>query len=206
MSNHFADVTRFNEAARGDLPRRPTALTLEQTKLCLRLILEESFEVVEACFKPDSPVLERMRSFKDAMQFTLAHETTREDLSQDDVALLAGLCDTIVVSMGMAAMAGLPLNEGMDEVNASNLAKIDPTTGMCIKDAGGKILKPDGWKKPDLEAVVGFGRLYGNRGHVFYKRPEPVSLELEERLNACGHFPENLADVPTKLIRFEHKD
>ncbi len=65
--------------------------------------------------------------------------------------------------MGMAAMAGLPLNQGMDEVNRSNLAKIDPATGQCIKDAGGKIQKPSGWTKPDLAAVIAAGFKNGNR-------------------------------------------
>jgi predicted HAD superfamily Cof-like phosphohydrolase len=161
--NHFADVTKFNEAARGDLPHRPVTLTLAQTKLALRLIVEESFEAIEACFDVDSDVLKRMRSHKDAIQFTLAHETTDADLQQDSVELLDGLCDTIVVAMGMAAMAGLPLNEGMDEVNRSNLAKIDPETGRCLKDDGGKILKPAGWTKPDLVSVLVGGSEYGNR-------------------------------------------
>jgi predicted HAD superfamily Cof-like phosphohydrolase len=163
MSDHFLKVVRFNEAARGTLPIHPTALTLDQTKLCLRLIIEESFETVEACFKSDSAALLRMRQFKDGIQYTLANEATAGDLQQDDVALLDGLCDTLVVSMGMAAMAGLPLNEGMDEVNRSNLAKISPVTGKCKLDAGGKIQKPARWKKPNLEAVIDRARAYGNR-------------------------------------------
>lgn len=164
MSGHFLEVVRFNEAARGALPHTPTNLTLDQTKLALRLIVEESFESVEAMFKPGSAALVRMTQFKDAIQYTLANETTEDDLEQNSVELLDGLCDTLVVCMGMAAMAGLPLNEGMDEVNRSNLAKIDPVTGVCIKDAGGKIQKPAGWQKPDLVAVLVHGAAFGNRG------------------------------------------
>jgi predicted HAD superfamily Cof-like phosphohydrolase len=162
--NHFADVIRFNEAARGDLPHTPATLTLEQAKLCLRLIIEESFECVEAMFEPESMTLQRMRQHKDAIQYVLKTETSAADLQQNNVELLDGLCDTLVVAMGMAAMAGLPLNEGMDEVNASNLAKIDPVTGRCLKDEGGKILKPEGWKKPDLKAVLASSARWGNRG------------------------------------------
>lgn len=161
--SHFEEVVKFNEAARGDLPHVPTELTLDQVKLCLRLIVEESFECVEAMFKPDSEVLRRLKSHKDAMQFVLANESTEDDLEQKLVDLLDGLCDTTVVSMGMAAIAGLPYDDGMDEVNRSNLAKIDPVSGKCIKDAGGKILKPDGWKKPDLVSVLVGGHARGNR-------------------------------------------
>jgi predicted HAD superfamily Cof-like phosphohydrolase len=164
--SHFDDVLKFNEAARGALPTTPTELTLDQVKLCLRLIFEESFEIVEALFHEDSPVLARLRSHKDAMQYVLANETRERDLHQNNVELLDGVCDTNVVSMGLAAFAGLPYDEGMDAVNASNLAKIDPVTGVCIKDAGGKIQKPAGWKKPDLVEVIMAGRLHGNRRSV----------------------------------------
>lgn len=161
--SHFQEVVRFNEAARGDLPHTPTTLTLNQVKLCLRLIIEESFESVEAMFRADSAPLIRMKQFKDAIQFTLANEVDEDHLEQNLIELLDGLCDTTVVAMGMAAMAGLPYDDGMDEVNRSNLAKIDPVSGKCIKDAGGKILKPEGWKKPDLEAVMVAAHVRGNR-------------------------------------------
>lgn len=183
MPNHFDSILAFNEAARGDLPHTPTTLTLEQTKLCLRLILEEAFETFEACFHENSAVLKRMRDHKNAVQFTLAHEATAADLQQNNADLLDGLCDTTVVVMGMAAMAGLPFNEGMDEVNRSNLAKIDPETGKCIKDAGGKILKPSGWKKPDLAAVIKEGFKSGNRG----KFPHVFLNQMEQRPVIDGH-------------------
>lgn len=191
--NHFDQVVRFNEAARGDLPRTPTKLTLDQVKLCLRLIFEESFECVEACFKPDSEVLARLRSHKDAMQYVLASEAMNADLNHSHTDLLDGINDTVVVSMGMAALAGLPYNEGMNEVNKSNLAKIDFSTGRCIKDAGGKIQKPEGWKKPDLAAVIAWAEIFGNRGDVEYFVAKPISAALETALSNCGQFPENLA-------------
>jgi len=198
--NHFADVIRFNEAARGDLPRTPTTLTLEQTKLCLRLLLEESFEAFEAAFDTESPVFKSLRSHKDAMQWILENESTVIDIHQNNVDLLDALCDTIVVSMGMAAMAGLPLNEGMDEVNRSNLAKIDPVTGRCIKDEGGKILKPKNWKKPDLKSVIEWSRAFGNRGDVVYEAPTATPESVEARLKDCGQYPENVAHLPRATV------
>jgi predicted HAD superfamily Cof-like phosphohydrolase len=174
--SHFDDVLKFNEAARGALPHTPTTLTLEQAKLCLRLVLEESFECVTAMFDPESAVYRRMLSHHEVMQYVLKTETGQSDLCQNNVELLDGICDTTVVVMGMAAIAGLPYDDGMDCVNASNLAKIDPATGMCIKDAGGKIQKPAGWKKPDLAAVIERCHKDGNRRHRF---DEPVCAKVE---------------------------
>jgi predicted HAD superfamily Cof-like phosphohydrolase len=37
----------------------------------------------------------------------------------------------------------------------TNFAKIDPTTGKVIKRADGKVLKPEGWKAPELQPFLG---------------------------------------------------
>jgi len=150
---------------------------------------------VEATLRPGS-LLAAMTWHKDEIQRLLKEVTQEVDLQQNNVELLDGLNDTIVVTMGMAALAGLPLNEGMDVVNASNLAKINPETGRCDFDAGGKIMKPVGWKKPNLADVIAFGGLYGNRGQMKYEAPKEVSAEVAQRLENCGQFPDNIAHVP----------
>jgi predicted HAD superfamily Cof-like phosphohydrolase len=38
---------------------------------------------------------------------------------------------------------------------ATNFAKIDPSTGKVRKREDGKVLKPEGWKAPQLEQFVG---------------------------------------------------
>lgn len=39
-------------------------------------------------------------------------------------------------------------------VHAANMAKRDPSTGQFIKRADGKIIKPEGWKAPDVEGEI----------------------------------------------------
>ena len=41
-----------------------------------------------------------------------------------------------------------------DEVLRSNMSKVDPETGRVRRRADGKILKPEGWKSPDLESIL----------------------------------------------------
>jgi predicted HAD superfamily Cof-like phosphohydrolase len=36
----------------------------------------------------------------------------------------------------------------------TNFNKIDPTTGKVIKREDGKVLKPEGWKAPELAQFV----------------------------------------------------
>jgi predicted HAD superfamily Cof-like phosphohydrolase len=40
------------------------------------------------------------------------------------------------------------------EVMDTNFAKIDPDTGKVRKREDGKVLKPDGWRPPDLKAFI----------------------------------------------------
>ena len=41
-----------------------------------------------------------------------------------------------------------------NEVFQTNLAKIDPQTGKVTKRDDGKVLKPDGWKAPELKPFL----------------------------------------------------
>lgn len=58
----------------------------------------------------------------------------------------------IVWSLGLKL--GFPMDAGWLEVHASNMAKVDADTGKVIRRDDGKILKPEGWVGPDLQAVL----------------------------------------------------
>jgi predicted HAD superfamily Cof-like phosphohydrolase len=52
-------------------------------------------------------------------------------------------------------MKGFQVQEAWNEVAQSNLCKICPETGKVIKRTDGKVLKPDGWKSPELAPFIG---------------------------------------------------
>jgi predicted HAD superfamily Cof-like phosphohydrolase len=54
------------------------------------------------------------------------------------------------VIIGYMLSKGYDVENAWDEGARSNLAKIDSATGKVIKRDDGKVLKPDGWKKPDF--------------------------------------------------------
>jgi predicted HAD superfamily Cof-like phosphohydrolase len=47
-------------------------------------------------------------------------------------------------------MKNFQVYSAWEEVARSNLAKIDKVTGKVIKREDGKIMKPEGWRPPDL--------------------------------------------------------
>jgi len=62
------------------------------------------------------------------------------------------LADIIYIVCGTAASYGIPLDRVFDEVHKSNMAKL--VDGKPVRRADGKILKPDGWKPPNIKSIL----------------------------------------------------
>ncbi len=70
--------------------------------------------------------------------------------TDDNVEQLDALIDILVVTIGAIHSMGADAEGAWNEVLRSNLAKIDSSTGKVIKREDGKVLKPQGWKPPNL--------------------------------------------------------
>ena len=62
------------------------------------------------------------------------------------------LADIIYIVCGTAASYGIPLDKVFAEVHKSNMAKL--VDGKPVRRADGKILKPDGWRPPDIKSIL----------------------------------------------------
>jgi predicted HAD superfamily Cof-like phosphohydrolase len=70
--------------------------------------------------------------------------------ANDPVEQLDALVDILVVTIGAINSMGADGEGAWNEVMATNFAKIDPETGKVRKREDGKVLKPEGWKAPEL--------------------------------------------------------
>jgi predicted HAD superfamily Cof-like phosphohydrolase len=87
----------------------------------------------------------------------MAEEYQELDLAlkaQDKVEQLDALIDILVVTIGAIHSMGADAKGAWQEVMRTNLAKIDPETGLVRRRADGKILKPEGWQPPDLKPYL----------------------------------------------------
>jgi predicted HAD superfamily Cof-like phosphohydrolase len=75
-------------------------------------------------------------------------------IDNDKVEQLDALVDILVVTMGAIRAAGWDGEGAWKEVMDTNFAKIDPETGKVRKREDGKVLKPEGWKAPELEQFL----------------------------------------------------
>ena len=83
------------------------------------------------------------------------HELADAVEDNDRVEQLDALVDILVVTMGAIRAAGFDGEGAWKEVMDTNFAKIDPETGKVIKREDGKVLKPEGWKAPELAQFIG---------------------------------------------------
>jgi predicted HAD superfamily Cof-like phosphohydrolase len=75
--------------------------------------------------------------------------------ADDRVEQLDALVDILVVTMGAIRAGGFDGEGAWKEVMDTNFAKIDPVTGKVRKREDGKVLKPEGWKAPELAQFIG---------------------------------------------------
>ena len=75
--------------------------------------------------------------------------------ANDRVEQLDALVDILVVTMGAIRAGGFDGEGAWKEVMATNFAKIDNDTGKVRKREDGKVLKPEGWKAPELAQFIG---------------------------------------------------
>lgn len=80
---------------------------------------------------------------------------------RDMVGVFDGAVDTIYVIVGLCHELGIPLAEGWADVQRTNMAKavdvIDDSGAsvrMVLRRPDGKVLKPPGWKPPDLRRIL----------------------------------------------------
>ena len=72
---------------------------------------------------------------------------------RDRKEFLDAIADQVVTGIGAAYCANMNPSEAIRRVNTSNWTKVDTVTGDFIRDGQGKIMKPSGYKPPDLEGL-----------------------------------------------------
>lgn len=74
--------------------------------------------------------------------------------NNDRVEMLDALVDILVVTIGAIHSMGADGDGAWKEVMRTNFEKIDKETGKVRKREDGKVLKPLGWKAPELAQYV----------------------------------------------------
>ena len=147
MSETFvADVRKFAEAA----GHTTDEFNVRQTALYIGLQLEEMAEKLDAIFYyMPCPISRRLKDYSAYFKegyFDLKVETAnRQELLDADV-------DLAWVTIGSMLSQGADVTGAMNEVVRSNMSKM--VEGRMVKDANGKVVKPDTYSPPNLAPFV----------------------------------------------------
>lgn len=126
----------------------------------LKTIFDNVAEFQNATEQPVNsfPTLSNSQT-EDFLRFNLMKEENREYIvactNKDLVDVLDALVDQLYVLAGTINQHGLQdvIEEAFNRVHANNLTKIG-VDGKVIRDADGKILKPEGFVPVDLSDLV----------------------------------------------------
>lgn len=144
MDNEFQRKVRaFHEACGVNVNEAPTMGDERVRALRCRLLLEETLEFIRA----SGCVIVHMGDGR------MGIESMPDATTPDLVAMAQELADVQYVTSGAAVTFGIPLGAVFDEVHAANMRKVGPD-GKVIRRPDGKVVKPEGWRGPDVAAVL----------------------------------------------------
>lgn len=149
MSSDAEKVRQFTVESREDqvLPNTPQLMSKDEVFFLIKMLLDEIMEL-------GSTVAESME-----VKYTMIDMITKSknidmlDQECDDYLIAEqgdALVDCYYYSLDAAAKKGVNISKIFDIVHSANMNKRDPKTGKFIKREDGKIIKPEGWKSPDI--------------------------------------------------------
>ncbi len=140
-------VIQFTEAAGTPFPSEPRVATPKEVDFLCKMVIDETLEILSTVYDAD-----------DAKSQIVAWVCLAKDLPKEPeptvVSFADGCVDIMIYVMNAAAKLGMDLDKVFDEVHAANMRKIDFKTGKVLRNAEGKILKPEGWVGPDVRKAL----------------------------------------------------
>ena len=158
------DVLEFTEGASGaQCPQTPQVMNRDQVLFITRMVISEMDELL--CTISENAE-ERRALLQEAVQTRDPCKNFKESYKTEDELVAAqfdALVDAWYYSLNVSARHGVNLSKIFDVVHQANMAKRDPATGKFLRrESDGKIIKPAGWKSPDIAAEIAKQRTEGS--------------------------------------------
>lgn len=144
-------VAEFHKVMGVETRNTPGIPDEKVVRLRMRLIIEEAFEFLDACFEPY-----KVQGGKEMVLKSFFRIIDSEPLKPNLIEVADACADLDYVVSGTRLAFGIPGQAVADEVHRSNMAK---APGRIVKrDEHGKVQKPEGWTPPDIA-----GAMYGRK-------------------------------------------
>lgn len=137
-------VKEFTEKTGNIIPKQPQLMSHKETFFLIKMMLDEIMELAATVEGPEIS--------KRLMIDMINNSKNIPKEKGSEVELIAAQADAIVdcyyYSLNAAAKKGINISKVFELVHCANMDKqID---GKFLKREDGKIIKPEGWKAPDV--------------------------------------------------------
>lgn len=150
MQSNQKKVLEFTSAS-ANCEKSPTPLNRDEVEFLAGMVLSEVAEFLQTVIPTNDDVLATMHKLcdKDLSPHPGIPETpTRLIANQADA-----MVDWMYYTYNASAKKGIDLDEIFKVVHDANMAKRHPDGEFKRRDDG-KIIKPDGWQEPDINAEI----------------------------------------------------
>jgi len=146
-------VREFTFEAGQPVPEKPQLMAVDEVNFIAKMILDELLELYSTVMGPKNAKAAMTKMLSDAKnvpKMNVHPNKTHELIAEQGDAFV----DIWYYSLNCMAKKGVNLSSIFDLVHNANMAKRDPETGKFIKRADGKIIKPKGWRAPNVSAEI----------------------------------------------------
>ena len=152
MTDLAIAVREFTKAAEQPVPNVPEVMDKKEVFFLAEMMIDEIMEMMATVSKPD----DYKSSLKEMIDNSRDLVLDLENMEEDEI--IAEQADAVVDCMyyGLNATAkkGVNLTSVFNVVHSANMAKKDEKTGKFPRREDGKIIKPLGWKPPNIVAEI----------------------------------------------------
>jgi predicted HAD superfamily Cof-like phosphohydrolase len=153
IKSNSDDVREFTSGAGQPTPDYPCVMENADVIFLTKMILDETMELM-ATILPPKESKNIMKKLIDESK-DIPQEKYEEGEEYKKIADQAdALVDIYYYSLNAACKKGINLSSIFNVVHSANMDKRDPITNKFLKREDGKIIKPKGWKPPDVEGEI----------------------------------------------------
>ena len=155
LTSHTELVKEFTEQSLDlKLPTTPSKMNNNEVRFIVRMVLSEMLELCRTV----TTNVEEAKSFFDGCCHELDIPREFHPESKSDVEIMAEQYDSFVDAwyymLNTSVKKGVDLDKIFQVVHTANMAKRFPDGKFHRRQEDGKIIKPDGWKEPDIVSVI----------------------------------------------------
>jgi predicted HAD superfamily Cof-like phosphohydrolase len=148
-------VREFTFESGKPTPEKPEVMSEGEVHFISKMILDEMLELWATLKESDESKAALVKLLNEAE--ALPKEVYKDD-EQGKINQVAAQADALVdieyYMLNCAAKKGFNMSSIFGIVHGANMAKRNPETGRFEKNADGKVIKPPGWKPPNVEGEL----------------------------------------------------